>query len=330
MRPIEYFSANVVAVEQNVVFTLLPSELEQQYKKYIKSPLEGVVTEYGRIECHSYLDIYSGENILANVWQEIQRANVIIAIVTGFKPNIMFELGVVLTKKENVIILAEDTVQDQAHIPFNIINVKVEFYNSRRLKKLSQYLCETIARTLKRENLPVFESDDIHQGLLQAVDERNRGDFQSSSVALEKLIELHPDEALVNYEAGISFKLAKRYDKSHNCLYRALQLSESNVWKAKVQLEIAKMHFVQEQYQSALDALQRAEYRDKSSADLYVVWASILDTIGNTSEACKKIEVAKKLSLKIEINELYEYYNLKNMDRQFDLTFSQWMSSKCE
>lgn len=72
------------------------------------------------LRCERADDIKGAGVIHANIWDHIQRAAVIVADITDFSPNVMFELGVATAIKENfrvVLLLREDAADN---VPFDL------------------------------------------------------------------------------------------------------------------------------------------------------------------------------------------------------------------
>ncbi|MCP5107145.1 MAG: hypothetical protein GY950_27410, partial [bacterium] len=119
MRPKEYYDQFTIQEDARYVFALLPPEFQKLYKKFIKEPIENIQIEDGKITCENHLDFDVGIDCQNEIWKSIQKAGIIIANITGFKPNLMLELGVALTKKERVILIAEKSLDGKANLPFH-------------------------------------------------------------------------------------------------------------------------------------------------------------------------------------------------------------------
>ncbi|GAA4879944.1 hypothetical protein [Ferrimonas pelagia] len=114
-------------------FVLMPfnKEMLPVYEHGIK-PL---VDSMGLI-CKRADDLYTSQSILADIWDEIQEAELIIADLTGKNPNVMYELGLCHVLWKKVILLS----QGPDDIPFDLKQWRVIFYDftfagSARLKE---------------------------------------------------------------------------------------------------------------------------------------------------------------------------------------------------
>ncbi|MGD2093193.1 MAG: hypothetical protein PVH61_43935, partial [Candidatus Aminicenantes bacterium] len=110
MRPKEYYERNTIQEDARYIFTLIPPEFKDQYKKYIKEPIEKIKLWDGKVTCKCNFELDPGTDQLWEIWKHIQKASVIIANITGFKPDVMLELGVALMKKGHVFLMAEKSL----------------------------------------------------------------------------------------------------------------------------------------------------------------------------------------------------------------------------
>lgn len=146
MRPKEYYERFAIQEDKRYIFALIPPEFEEQYKKYIKEPIEHIKTENGSITCESDLDLENSTDKMNETWKSIQRASIIIADITGFKSSVMLELGVAMMKKGRVILIAENSLKGKPDLPFNISTLSVEFYESDKLDEFSDWLMSQVEK----------------------------------------------------------------------------------------------------------------------------------------------------------------------------------------
>jgi hypothetical protein len=146
LRPKEYYEQFAIQEDKRYIFALIPPGFEEQYKKYIKEPIERIKIENGNITCESDLDLEISIDNLDETWKSIQRASIIIADITGFKSTVMLELGVAMMKKGRVILIAENSLKGKPDLPFNISTLSVEFYESDKLDEFSDWLMSQVEK----------------------------------------------------------------------------------------------------------------------------------------------------------------------------------------
>jgi hypothetical protein len=114
-------------------FVLMPFQegLSAVYEHGIKPMVESL-----GLECRRADEMYSTQGILGDIWTSIQRAELIIADLTGKNPNVMYELGLSHALWKRVILLA----QNRDDVPFDLRAWRVIWYDftfagSARLKE---------------------------------------------------------------------------------------------------------------------------------------------------------------------------------------------------
>ncbi len=156
-----------VQVCKNLCFIIMPfdNELEQVHKA-IK---EVIVVEHN-MSCLRADDIYSTGVIIEEIWEGIQKAQIIIADITGKNPNVLYELGIAHSLRKDVIILAQ-TIGD---VPFDLKHKRVIVYNINRLDVLKIKLSKTVEE-IKAKPIKIFQwintdKTEIKIGLFRPID----------------------------------------------------------------------------------------------------------------------------------------------------------------
>lgn len=130
-------------VDDEFVFVLTPfhPEFENSYRA-IRSTIE----EMG-LRCSRGDDVHISSNILQHILQEIWRARLIVADITGRNPNVYYELGIAQALGKPVLLIA----QSAQELPFDISTWRVLVYKSVNdlQEGLRKWLTQTLAR--KRE-----------------------------------------------------------------------------------------------------------------------------------------------------------------------------------
>ena len=91
-------------------------------------------------------DIYKPGSILAQVWEQIRKAEVIIADLTDKNPNVIYELGLCYGIRRCPILL----VRNAADLPFNLRSLRyIEYEHSMKgSEELKKKLTSTVAEFL--------------------------------------------------------------------------------------------------------------------------------------------------------------------------------------
>ncbi len=85
----------------------------------------GLAAKDAGFECHRADDAFRSEAIISKIIKNIFRDDVIVADISGFNPNVLYELGIAHAVGDKTIILCEKTEQG---LPFNLSAYRVIFY----------------------------------------------------------------------------------------------------------------------------------------------------------------------------------------------------------
>lgn len=139
MQHLSQFFARTEPTEPGLCFCVMPfgGELQAVYEFVIKPFVEKI-----GMKCLRADEIYGSRPIMDDVWRGIQRAEIVIADLTGRNPNVMYELGLchVLWKK---VILITQKVED---VPFDLKGYRLIPYEPSigGAKRLEESLAHTI------------------------------------------------------------------------------------------------------------------------------------------------------------------------------------------
>lgn len=121
--PKEYFSITALSVEKGLCFVLMPFSLKfNEVWEKIKICLE---LDLG-MRCIRADDIYDSKPIMTSILEHIQKAEIIIADLTGRNPNVFYELGIAHTIKDNIILITQN-IKD---IPFDLRHLQCIKYSN--------------------------------------------------------------------------------------------------------------------------------------------------------------------------------------------------------
>ncbi|MDQ1355063.1 MAG: hypothetical protein QG657_5372 [Acidobacteriota bacterium] len=330
MRPKEYYEQNTIQEDPRYVFTLMPSVFEKQYKKYIKEPIEKINLGYGKVYCKSNIEFELGTDQLDEVWKCIQKASVIIANITGFKPDLMLELGVALIKKSWVIIIAEKSLDGKTNLPFNIGKLRVEFYEPDKLDEFSLRLVNQVEKWINPDEPKIKNPSAIL--LMNDVLKLRREERYDIVLSLfESMDKDEPGNWYINKEWGITYKKIKDYENAYKKLQKALDYAKTNKHKSEIYTELGDVYRENSSLNDALVAFEKAENFDRDNAVLYERWAFLYYGMGKYHDAMNKMIMALKLD---ENNEVYkwklEFYAKRFTDKNFGVELGNFLATKRE
>ena len=164
------FFVRTAEPSQNTCFVLMPFEegMTAVYEHGIKPLVEGL-----GIQCRRADEIYTGQNILGDIWTSIQSAEIVVADLTGKNPNVMYELGLCHALWKRVILLS----QNRDDVPFDLRAWRVIWYDftfagATRLKE-----------ELQRAIQALRAGDSVESELVPLVPKASKGPQTRSSVA---------------------------------------------------------------------------------------------------------------------------------------------------
>ncbi|MBW3140931.1 nucleoside 2-deoxyribosyltransferase [Ferrimonas balearica] len=127
-------------IDDNLVFVLTPfnEKYEAQY-----CAIKKLVTEYG-FECSKGDDSIVSTNILAHIAEQISKARLVIANISGRNPNVFYELGIAHALGKPVIIVSESL----SDIPFDINSSRILAFEDEvdLSNKLRNWFVHTLAK----------------------------------------------------------------------------------------------------------------------------------------------------------------------------------------
>jgi len=110
--------------ETNTCFVLMPFQprkLTEIYQKYIKEPIESKTN----LQCIRADDIYKPTEIMRDIWEQLNRAKLVIADLTNKNPNVFYELGMAHVLGKHVILIAQSTEDIP---PFDLRGIRTIIY----------------------------------------------------------------------------------------------------------------------------------------------------------------------------------------------------------
>lgn len=147
-------------IKRGLVFVIMPfsGDLKPIYELVIKP----FITDILKMECLRADEIYSDRTVMQDIWENIQRAEIVLADLTDRNPNVMYELGFchVLWKKT---ILITQKIDD---VPFDLKGYRLIPYEpsiggAERLKEGLKLTIEALRREpIQEGQIVLFEQED--------------------------------------------------------------------------------------------------------------------------------------------------------------------------
>ena len=331
MIPKKYFEDNRIPIDPNYIFVLLPYELQHIYEEGIQKPVKSINDSMRvKLVCENSLDIKGSGNIMADVWYRILKAQVIIADITGLNPNVMYELGVALTQKDNVVIICDMAIRHKADIPFDINHLRIDFYDPKRLDDLSTKLIQTITEILKTAGFKTeFLKNPEIKKLLKTANDLSRDKQWSAALALfEQMNRMEPKNWIVAKQWGVTYKMKDDYEAANQKFHEALEYATVNDQKSEIYTELALLHKLNSSDQ-ALSFFRQAENLNSNNAFLYRQWAQFYEESNKYDEAMVKMQIAARLDNNDERNKIrLEYYTQKFLDPTLNISFIDFEAKK--
>ncbi len=145
------FGPNKYPVQDNLVFVLMPfeSKLTQIYESIVK---EAIQDDCG-LACRRADDIKSINPIIQDIWKSICEARIVLADLTGFNPNVMYELGIAHTLGKPTLIIYQDAATEHK-FPFDLAHIRRINYSDNAIggKQLRSEVATTLRTMIQFES----------------------------------------------------------------------------------------------------------------------------------------------------------------------------------
>jgi hypothetical protein len=136
-------------------FVLMPFSPEHKntYEVAIKEACRSC-----KLICRRLDDSLLAENMLNELYDEIYKADLIIADLSGINPNVLFEAGYAYGLRKQIILLTDDIKE----LPFNLRPLRSIVFNKNDLPGLKKMLISAIRAYFKKmEFLPGQDENDL-------------------------------------------------------------------------------------------------------------------------------------------------------------------------
>lgn len=149
LRPISLFPSGPFSRNEHLCFVLMPFA-EDLWAVYTDA-IVPAASDIG-LECQRADEIMRPGGVMAQVWQALVEARVVVADLTGMNPNVFYELGLAHTIGHDVIMLT----QDKQWVPFDLQHMRWFKYqpDAHGLKLLLQDLRRAFQEVLVETTSP--------------------------------------------------------------------------------------------------------------------------------------------------------------------------------
>jgi len=129
-------------VDKTLCFVLMP--FDEKFNPIYENIIKKVVEEFG-LKCKRSDEIFGAKPIIEDIWEYIQKAQILIADLTGRNPNVFYELGVAHAIGKKVILIT----QNMKDVPFDLRHYRCIIYEDSISG--ADKLREGLKKTLKQE-----------------------------------------------------------------------------------------------------------------------------------------------------------------------------------
>jgi len=140
------FGAAEYSIDPRLAFVLMPftDDLTEIYQAFVKPTVETF-----DLVCRRADDIKSNKAIMQDIWKSICEARIIIADLSRFNPNVMYELGIAHTLGKETILIYQEA-ETETKFPFDLSHIRQIRYRNDITggKRLEQELKETLNSVL--------------------------------------------------------------------------------------------------------------------------------------------------------------------------------------
>lgn len=137
-------------VQEKLIFVLMPfqDKLDAIYTNVIKPSIEDDI----HFVCRRADELKSNKPLIQDIWKSICEARVVIADLTGFNPNVMYELGIAHTVGKPTILLHQE-IDATVKFPFDLAHIRRIIYTDTAAggSKLRKDLVATLRTVIQLE-----------------------------------------------------------------------------------------------------------------------------------------------------------------------------------
>lgn len=324
MKPKDYYENNPPEPNgQKFVLGLFPEKSSHLFENLIRGIIEKDDSE---LIYKSYLDDnkFKNSSIIESILDNIQNASLIITDVSGYVPNVMYELGIAFVKNENhILICDEESIQKP---PFYLSNIPIQEYSDQNKAALEKFIKSQVERiNPESPHVCSFSLDSMHtvQQIKVLSEENRETSYESALILISRLKEKEPDNVCVDELHAEILVKANRLDgaiKVYNDILTNSKPTKSCSSLILMNIANCYLKFREQRIDEALKYFSKAESHYDKDPLLYKNWAHAFDLGLNYQGAVEKIYKARTLSSNdIEILRLCQYYTTKELGPLIDI-----------
>ena len=334
----EFFERNPNPIQPGYVFALLTEKSRAAYYGYVKTAADDL-----ELRCESSLDLADSGNALEDILLRIQKAEILIYDITDVTPNVMWELGVGLTIKEEsrVIVIREET---DTSLPFNIYSHRVSYQYDPQSEESLMDLHKTLKEVMKRivkasvsRKAPI-QSPEVKALLENALQLVTNKEWIAAEALFQTMDVRKPENWFIHNQWGIMHRRKGEIESAVTKFQQALEYTESDEDKAFIYTELAVSHQMNRKYHEAEEWFRKAEKADRENNHLYMAWAEYYDELGDDFSAQVKIggalaRMGKGREGDATYQELmlkHNYYGRKIKNPSYRKTFEQFKREEAQ
>ncbi len=302
MNPKEFYEKKLPETKgTKFVLGLFSGESKDLFENEIKTLIEN--KEDG-VSYKSYLNQGPGINVIDNILDDIQNASIIITDVSGFQPNVMYELGIALIKNDKHILIADNLSSSQ--LPFYLKNMQIYSYDLDKLTELKGFISKRLDELMPEAQHQCSFKQEVNDEVAQIKKMMKDKFYQPALILCEQLKRNDADNFCVEELWARVLTMANREEENDNKLDLARKKYEeilqypdiSKSVKATVYMSIGSvfLKYASKRIDEALTSFSQSETFYSKNDELYDAWAYAFHLKRNHEKAYEKIEIARGLN----------------------------------
>lgn len=319
--PKKYIQNHSHPLEPNTAFVLLVTQSEDIYNNSIKKALK-----HFEFEVESFLDLYTAGDTLNQIWERMQKAEVIIADITGLRPNIMYELGIAMSiKEEENVIIVYQLDDENLDLPFDIAHLRVTTYQGENLEELEKKLIHVLKKIQKPLPRPRIREPKVRNLMENAISLRKDRQYVAAKTLFTQMDILESKNWYIYNEWGRLFREQKDIDAALQKYAKAVEYSQRNDELTQVYIEKALLYKIfPNKHQQTEEWFEKARKLGENNKELYIIWAEYFAELGHYHQAIDKInQILISGSKDVDAKLLFKFYNQK-LDNKFKGDFEDF------
>lgn len=335
MNPKEFYEKKLPETKgTKFVLGLFSGESKDLFENEIKTLIEN--KEDG-VSYKSYLNQGPGINVIDNILDDIQNASIIITDVSGFQPNVMYELGIALIKNDKHILIADNLSSSQ--LPFYLKNMQIYSYDLDKLSELQSFISKRLDELMPEAQHQCSFKQEVNDEVAQIKKMMKDRFYQPALILCEQLKRNDADNFCVEELWAEVLTAANHKDDNDNKLDLARKKYEeilqypdiSKSVKATVYMSIGNvfLKYASKRIDEALTSFSQSETFYSKNDELYDAWAYAFYLKKNYAKAYEKIEIARGLNKQSKDYILKsQYFHKRVIDQGYTEALGKFIKGK--